>query len=190
MKLNKIFALVISCALVAGMLVGCGGGDSKVEDNSNNSQAETNSGDASTADPAAPAADVDVQGAADAILAANPMSATLAVDNNIVSLELGLDADSYTAYAGAIAQDQNDSGRVIVIACAEGQEKAVSDALEAYRQNQVTFFGNYPEFADAQARLENDYALVSGNGLAILTVASNECSDVSAMTAAAEKLVK
>lgn len=186
MKRNKVFTLVISCALAAGLLVGCGSGDSKVESNSGSSQAE-NSGDASTANPVA---DVDVQGAADTILAANPMSETLPVDDNIVSLELGLEASSYTAYAGAYAKAQNDSGRVIVIAYAEGQEKAVTDALEAYRQNQVTFFGNYPEFADAQARLESDYALVSGNGLAILTVASNDCSDVSAMTAAAEGLVK
>ena len=185
MKLNKIFALAISCALVAGVLVGCGGGDSQTESNSGSSQAETNSGDSSAASQTA-----DVKAAADAVLAANPMSDVLPIDDNIVSLELGLAEDSYTAYAGATARDQNDSGRVIVIAYAEGQEKAVTDALEAYRQAQVTFFGNYPEFADAQARLENDYALVSGNGIAILAVASNECSDVSAMTAAAEKLVK
>ena len=165
MKLKKIFALALSCVMAVGVLTGCGGSGSD----------------------AAPVKTA--KEAADALLAANPISNQLALDDNTVSLDIALPEDSYTEYAGALSNDQSDAGRVIVIAYADGQETVVTDALEAYRQNQVVFFGNYPEFADAQAHLEDDYALVSGNGLAVLAVASNECTDVDAMVAAAEGLV-
>ncbi len=180
MKLTKIFALTVSCALCAGVLVGCGG-----TTNSNSGSAADNSTPSSSTSTA-----VDVKAAADSILAANPISNQLALDDNTIKLDISLPADSFTAYAGALSNDQSDAGRVIVVQYADGQEKAVTDALETYRQNQVSFFGNYPEFADAQGHLENDYALVSGNGIAVLTVASNECTDVSAMINAAEAAVK
>lgn len=182
MKLTKIFALTVSCALCAGVLVGCGGNTDSGATSGSTSNSTSTSSSTSTA--------VDVKAVADSVLAANPISNQLALDDNTIKLDIALPADSFTAYAGALSNDQSDAGRVIVVQYADGQEKTVTDALETYRQNQVAFFGNYPDFADAQAHLENDYALVSGNGVAVLAVASNECTDVSAMINAAEAAVK
>lgn len=181
MKLTKIFAVVVSLTLCAGVLVGCGGEKAPSESNAN-SASQPQSGSENTA--------VDLKAAADTILAANPISNQLAVDDNFMKFELALPEDNFVAYAGACSNDQDDAGRVIVVQYADGQETAVKDALETYRQNQVTFFGNYPEFADAQNNLKSNYALVSGNGMAILAVASNECTDTAAMVSAAEGLVK
>lgn len=168
MKLTKIFAVVLSAALCAGVLAGCGG--------SGSSQPA-----ASTPASSAGTTEVDVQAIADAILAANPISNQYAMDDNTVKLDVMLPEGSYTAYAGWKSNDQSDAGHIYVVQYTEGNESVVADALEAYRQNQVVFFGNYPEFADAQAKLENDYELCSGNGVVILCVASNECTDVDAM---------
>ncbi len=183
MKLTKIFAVVVSLTLCAGVLAGCGGQDAPSQSNSDSqSQSESQSSSESTT--------VDIKAAADTVLAANPISNQLAVDDNLIKFDLSLSEDSYVAYAGALSNDQNDAGRVIVVQYADGQETAVKDALETYRQNQVAFFGNYPEFADAQNNLKSNYALVSGNGMAILAVASNECTDAAAMISAAEGCVK
>lgn len=183
MKLTKIFAVVVSLTLCAGVLAGCGGQDAPSQSNSDSqSQSESQSSSESTT--------VDIKAAADTVLAANPISNQLAVNDNLIKFELSLSEDSYVAYAGALSNDQNDAGRVIVVQYADGQETAVKDALETYRQNQVAFFGNYPEFADAQNNLKSNYALVSGNGMAILAVASNECTDAAAMISAAEGCVK
>ena len=181
MKLKKLFAVAVTCALCVGVLTACG----------NDAPAENDTPDSTASGETAPeASTVDVAALADSILAVNPISNQLKLDDNTINLDIALPADSFTAYAGALSNDQDDAGRVIVIATAAGQESVVADTLEAYRQGQVTFFGNYPEFADAQAHLENDYALVSGNGVVILSVASNECADVDAMIAAVEDLVK
>ncbi len=183
MKLTKIFAVVVSLTLCAGVLVGCGGNDAPSNSGSgSNSDFQSQSSSENNA--------VDVKAAADAVLAANPISNQLALDDNTVKLDIALPEGSFVAYAGALSNDQDDAGRVIVVQYADGQEKAVKDALETYRQNQVAFFGNYPEFADAQNNLKSNYALVSGNGMAILTVASNECTDTAAMVSAAEGCVK
>lgn len=176
MKLMKFFTIAVSCALIAGVLVGCGDSSSTTDNSTPDSSASTQA--------------VDVKGAADSILAANPISNPLKLDDNTISLDIALPADSYTAYAGAMSNDQSDAGRVIVIQYADGQEKAVMDALETYRQSQVTFFGNYADFVDAQTNLANNYTLVSGKGMAILAVASNECTNPAAMISAAEDLVK
>lgn len=176
MKLMKFFTIAVSCALVAGVLVGCGDSSTSTENNTNDSSTSTQT--------------VDVQGAAESLLAVNPISNQLKLDENTINLDIALSEDSYTAYAGALSNDQDDAGHVIIIQYADGQEKAVVDALETYRQGRVAFFGNYPDFADAQFNLDNNYALVSGNGMAILAVASNECTDPAAMISAAEGLVK
>ena len=182
MKLKKLFAVVLSCALCVGVLSACGSTDAPSVDETPDSSA--------SGETAPEAAGADVAALADSILAVNPISNQLKLDDNTINLDIALPADSFTAYAGALSNDQDDAGRVIVIAAAAGQEAVVEDALEAYRQAQVAFFGNYPEFADAQAKLENEYALVSGNGVVILSVASNECPDADAMISAVEELVK
>ena len=49
------------------------------------------------------------------------------------------------------------------------------DTLKTYQQDQVAFYGNYAEFAEAQANVEN--AIIDGSDdLVVMVIASNGCS--------------
>ena len=48
-------------------------------------------------------------------------------------------------------------------------------ALKAYQQDQVAFYGNYAEFAAAQANVENAVIANSADRV-VMVIASNDCS--------------
>ena len=53
--------------------------------------------------------------------------------------------------------------------------EAICEALETYKQDQVAFYGNYAEFAQAQTNVQN--AVISGrDDVVIMGIASNECT--------------
>ena len=64
---------------------------------------------------------------------------------------------------------------MLVIEPAEGKAEEIVEALKAYQQDQVAFYGNYAEFAQAQSNVEN--AIISSKGdRVVMVIASNACT--------------
>ena len=67
------------------------------------------------------------------------------------------------------------AGLVLVIQPAAGKAEAICQTLQTYKEDQVAFYGNYAEFGQAQANVEN--AIISGrDNLVVMVIASNECT--------------
>ena len=69
-----------------------------------------------------------------------------------------------------------DAGLVLVIQAAAGKAQNVVDALTTYQKDQVAFYGNYAEFAQAQSNVENAVIGSNDSDLVVMVIASNECS--------------
>ena len=73
------------------------------------------------------------------------------------------------------SNDNGDAGLVLVVDAASGKAQDVVTALESYKQDQVAFYGNYAEFAQAHSNVEN--AIISSKGdRVVMVIASNECT--------------
>ena len=59
------------------------------------------------------------------------------------------------SYKGVKSNDNGDAGMVLVVEAADGKAEEVANQLTAYQQDQVAFYGNYAEFAQAQENVEN-----------------------------------
>lgn len=172
---TKLSVIAVS-AVLAVALTGCGGSAS--------SAASSVSGTASSApvaDAASPAADttensaVDLDSAVESLLAANPISNQFEIAAMNIEYDFGLKAEDVAAYKGVKSNDNGDAGLVLVVEAASGKAQDVVTALESYKQDQVAFYGNYAEFAQAQSNVEN--AIISSKGdRVVMVIASNECS--------------
>ena len=74
------------------------------------------------------------------------------------------------------SNDNGDAGLVLVIEPAEGKAEEIVEALKAYQQDQVAFYGNYAEFAAAQANVENAVIANSADSV-VMVIASNACTE-------------
>lgn len=172
---TKLSVIAVS-AVLAVALTGCGGSAS--------SAASSVSGTASSApvaDAASPAADttengaVDLDSAVESLLAANPISNQFEIAAMNIEYDFGLKADDVTSYKGIKSNDNGDAGLVLAIQPAAGKAQDVMDTLKTYQQDQVAFYGNYAEFAQAQSNVEN--AIIDGgDDLVVMVIASNDCS--------------
>ena len=64
---------------------------------------------------------------------------------------------------------------MLVLEAADGKAEDVANQLASYQQDQVAFYGNYAEFAEAQSNVEN--AIIDGSDdLVVMVFASNGCS--------------
>lgn len=172
---TKLSVIAVS-AVLAVALTGCGGSAS--------SAASSVSGTASSApvaDAASPAADttensaVDLDSAVESLLAANPISNQFEIAAMNIEYDFGLKAENVAGYKGVKSNDNGDAGLVLVVEAASGKAQDVVTALESYKQDQVAFYGNYAEFAQAQSNVEN--AIISSKGdRVVMVIASNECS--------------
>jgi hypothetical protein len=61
------------------------------------------------------------------------------------------------------------------VEAASGKAQDVVTALESYKQDQVAFYGNYAEFAQAQSNVENAVIAFKDNRV-VMAIASNECT--------------
>ena len=87
----------------------------------------------------------------------------------------GLQAEDVVSYKGVKSNDNGDAGLVLVIEAADGKAEDIANQLTAYQQDQVAFYGNYAEFAEAQSNVEN--AIIDGSdNLVVMVIASNGCS--------------
>ncbi len=172
---TKLSVIAVS-AVLAVALTGCGGSASSAP--SSVSSAATS---APVTDAASPAADTaengtaDLDSAVETLLAADPISNQFEITAMNIEYDFGLKAEDVAAYKGVKSNDNGDAGLVLVVEAASGKAQDVVTALESYKQDQVAFYGNYAEFAQAQSNVEN--AIISSKGdRVVMVIASNECS--------------
>ena len=92
-----------------------------------------------------------------------------------IEYDFGLKAEDVVSYKGVKSNDNGDAGLVLVIEAADGKAEDIANQLTAYQQDQVAFYGNYAEFAQAQSNVEN--AIIDGgDDLVVMVIASNDCS--------------
>ena len=172
---TKLSVIAVS-AVLAVALTGCGGSASSAP--SSVSSAATSAPASSTAAPAADTTEngiADLDSAVESLLAANPISNQFEIAAMNIEYDFGLKAEDVAAYKGVKSNDNGDAGLVLVVEAASGKAQDVVTALESYKQDQVAFYGNYAEFAQAQSNVEN--AIISSKGdRVVMVIASNECS--------------
>ena len=172
---TKLSVIAVS-AVLAVALTGCGGSASSAP--SSVSSAATSAPASSTAAPAADTAEngtAALDSAVETLLAANPISNQFEIAAMNIEYDFGLKAGDVAAYKGVKSNDNGDAGLVLVVEAASGKAQDVVTALESYKQDQVAFYGNYAEFAQAQSNVEN--AIISSKGdRVVMVIASNACS--------------
>lgn len=172
---TKLSVIAVS-AVLAVALTGCGGSASSAP--SSVSSAATSAPASSTAAPAADTAEngtADLDSAVETLLAADPISNQFEIAAMNIEYDFGLKAEDVAGYKGVKSNDNGDAGLVLVVEAASGKAQDVVTALESYKQDQVAFYGNYAEFAQAQSNVEN--AIISSKGdRVVMVIASNECS--------------
>lgn len=172
---TKLSVIAVS-AVLAVALTGCGGSASSAP--SSVSGASASAPASSTAAPAADTAEngtADLDSAVETLLAADPISNQFEISAMNIEYDFGLKAEDVAAYKGVKSNDNGDAGLVLVVEAASGKAQDVVTALESYKQDQVAFYGNYAEFAQAQSNVEN--AIISSKGdRVVMVIASNECT--------------
>ncbi len=172
---TKLSVIAVS-AVLAVALTGCGGSASSAP--SSVSSAATSAPASSTAAPAADTAEngtAALDSAVETLLAADPISNQFEIAAMNIEYDFGLKAEDVAAYKGVKSNDNGDAGLVLVVEAASGKAQDVVTALESYKQDQVAFYGNYAEFAQAQSNVEN--AIISSKGdRVVMVIASNECT--------------
>ena len=172
---TKLSVIAVS-AVLAVALTGCGGSASSAP-----SSVSSASVSAPVSDAASPAADTaengtaDLDSAVETLLAADPISTQFEITAMNIEYDFGLKAEDVASYKGVKSNDNGDAGLVLVEEAASGKAQDIMTALESYKQDQVAFYGNYAEFAQAQSNVEN--AIISAKGdRVVMVIASNECS--------------
>ena len=172
---TKLSVIAVS-AVLAVALTGCGGSASSAA-----SSVSSASASAPVSDAASPAADTaengtaELDSAVETLLAADPISNQFEITAMNIEYDFGLKAEDVASYKGVKSNDNGDAGLVLVVEAASGKAQDVVTALESYKQDQVAFYGNYAEFAQAQSNVEN--AIISAKGdRVVMVIASNECS--------------
>jgi len=181
--MNIRLKLVLSAAALAAgcvLLTGCGGSASSAS-SSASSAASSGAASPSASEPAASvsaeengASDA-VASAVDALLEADPISNQFEITAMNIEYDFGLKADDVTSYKGLKSNDNGDAGLVLVMEAADGKAEDVANQLAAYQQDQVAFYGNYAEFAQAQDNVENAVIAFKDNTV-VMVIASNECT--------------
>ena len=173
---TKLSVIAVS-AVLAVALTGCGGSASSAP--SSVSSAATSAPASSTAAPAADTTEngtADLDSAVETLLAANPISNQFEIAAMNIEYDFGLKAEDVASYKGVKSNDNGDAGLVLVIEPAEGKAEEIVEALKAYQQDQVAFYGNYAEFAAAQANVENAVIANSADRV-VMVIASNACTE-------------
>ena len=181
--MNIRLKLVLSAAALAAgcvLLTGCGGSASSAS-SSASSAASSGAASQSASEPAA-SVSAEENGASDAVastvdalLETNPISNQFEITAMNIEYDFGLKADDVTSYKGIKSNDNGDAGLVLAIQPAAGKAQDVMDTLKTYQQDQVAFYGNYAEFAQAQDNVENAVIAFKDNTV-VMVIASNECT--------------
>lgn len=178
---KNLIAFAATAVLSAAVLTGCGGSSaSSSAAPSSVSEAQVTSPASSAAassvvDNAAENSSSALDGIYNTLLEADPISNQFEIAAMNIEYDFGLPAEDVASYKGVKSNDNGDAGLVLVVEAASGKAQDVVTALESYKQDQVAFYGNYAEFAQAQSNVEN--AIISSNGdRVVMVIASNECT--------------
>ena len=175
MMKRNFMVLLTAVILCAGLLAGCGGSassSSQAASSETASSAASVSGDVKAGSENGSA---DLDAIVAQLLEANPISNQFEIAARNIEYDFGLAADDVVSYKGVKSNDNGDAGLVLVIQPADGKSEAICQQLETYKEDQVAFYGNYAEFAQAQSNVEN--AVISGrDNLVVMVIASNEAS--------------
>ena len=184
MMKRKIVLSLIACLLAAACLAGCSS-DSEAASSQAASSAASSEG-SSVSEAAAVEASAgeksgfDLDGVFETLKESNPISNPFEIAAMNIEFDFMLAPEDVAAYKGVRSNDNGDAGLVLVIQPAEGKAETICEALETYKQDQVAFYGNYAEFAQAQANVENA-VIVGRDEVVVMMIASNEATvDLSA----------
>lgn len=175
---TKLIAIALTGALASAVLTGCGGSSSSAAPSSVSTAEVT-----SPASSAAASSVVDttengsdaLDGVFNALLEQNPISNQFEIAAMNIEYDFNLPAEDVVGYKGVKSNDNGDAGLVLVVEAADGKAEDVANQLAAYQQDQVAFYGNYAEFAQAQDNVENAVIAFKDNTV-VMVIASNECS--------------
>ena len=162
---TKIIAITLTGALAAAALTGCGG---------SSSSAAPSSVSTAAADNAENGTDT-LDGIYSTLLEQDPISNQFEIAAMNIEYDFGLKAEDVVSYKGVKSNDNGDAGLVLVVEAADGKAEDVANQLAAYQQDQVAFYGNYAEFAQAQDNVENAVIAFKDNTV-VMVIASNECT--------------
>ena len=175
-KLMIAAAVAASCVLLAG----CGSSASSTASSAASSESAPSSVVLSQVESALPDDGTnspdELADEVNTLLEANPIANQFEIAAMNVEYDFGLKAEDVAGYKGVKSNDNGDAGLVLVIEPAEGKADDIVEALKAYQQDQVAFYGNYAEFATAQANVENA-VIASSADRVVMAIASNECTE-------------
>ena len=177
MKLRaKIILTAASLALSCALLAGCGSSSGSTASSAASSEPASTVLSQASSIPLGEDNSTDALNAPfETLLDANPISNQFEITAMNIEYDFGLKADDVTSYKGLKSNDNGDAGLVLAIQPAAGKAQDVMDTLKTYQQDQVAFYGNYAEFAQAQSNVEN--AIIDGgDDLVVMVIASNDCS--------------
>lgn len=175
-KLMMVAAVAASCVLLAG----CGSSASSTASSAASSESAPSSVVLSQVESALPDDGTnspdELADEVNTLLEANPIANQFEIAAMNIEYDFGLKAEDVAGYKGVKSNDNGDAGLVLVIEPAEGKADDIVEALKAYQQDQVAFYGNYAEFATAQANVENA-VIASSADRVVMVIASNECTE-------------
>ena len=175
-KLMIVAAAAASCVLLAG----CGSSASSTASSAASSESAPSSVVLSQVESALPDDGTnspdELADEVNTLLEANPIANQFEIAAMNIEYDFGLKAEDVAGYKGVKSNDNGDAGLVLVIEPAEGKADDIVEALKAYQQDQVAFYGNYAEFATAQANVENA-VIASSADRVVMAIASNECTE-------------
>ena len=175
-KLMMVAAVAASCVLLAG----CGSSASSTASSAASSESAPSSVVLSQVESALPDDGTnspdELADEVNTLLEANPIANQFEIAAMNIEYDFVLKAEDVAGYQGVKSNDNGDAGLVLVIEPAEGKADDIVEALKAYQQDQVAFYGNYAEFATAQANVENA-VIASSADRVVMAIASNECTE-------------
>ena len=169
---TKIASLAVCAILSAAVLTGCGGSTASSAAPAASSQAASSVVSSAAAEENGAS---DLDGIYNALLQADPISNQFEIAAMNIEYDFGLQAEDVVSYKGVKSNDNGDAGLVLVIEAADGKAEDIANQLTAYQQDQVAFYGNYAEFAQAQSNVENAVIAFKDNRV-VMVIASNECT--------------
>ena len=178
MNRSKLFAAAAAAALSCALLASCGSSSSSTSSQAASSEAPSSTALSSVSsvlpDDGTNGSDA-LTAAVDTLLESNPISNQFEITAMNIEYDFGLKAEDVASYKGVKSNDNGDAGLVLVIEPAAGKAADIVSALTAYRDDQVAFYGNYAEFAQAQENVKNA-VIASTDDRVVMVIASNECT--------------
>ena len=157
MKLRaKIILTTASLALSCALLAGCGSSSGSTASSAASSEPASTVLSQASSIPLGEDNSTDALNAPfETLLDANPISNQFEIAAMNIEYDFNLPAEDVVSYKGVKSNDNGDAGMVLVVEAADGKAEEVANQLTAYQQDQVAFYGNYAEFAQAQENVEN-----------------------------------